>query len=221
MEEYAKFVRLNFLSANSRGCRTVLSLPRNKSMAHDGDFINFYCGLGPFECGISTKRNPFFSERWHWFANALPESGEPINMKAPPVFKDGDTIKIALFVDENCGGKIKFLVNGRMVHISRYSYKGQNNARLVLACAQATRSTEHPLAPWGIYHDWVIASQVEYKNAFHVWREISAQKTTVDVFRLPGPKQVPDAACPKPSLYTITPLADGTIAAMLPTPFKL
>ncbi|MGI6066297.1 MAG: hypothetical protein ACOYI2_07380 [Bacillota bacterium] len=200
---------------NVKGLRALLTLPAVKSLAHEGDFINFYGGLGPFECGISTKKSDFFAGGWHWFVNATPESNEPINMKAPVQYQDGDTIEISLMIDRGDQNRIKFLVNGVLVHRSKMSYPGQKNARLVFASAQATSESERPLAPWGIFHSPVVATRMQYKNRLHIWRNINQKNSTCRNFRLPGPELVTSKDCPQPEVYSVSPFDQNTISAWL------
>ena len=200
---------------NVKGLRAHLTLPAGKSMAHEGDFINFYCGLGPFECGISTKQSDFFAGGWHWFVNAAPESNEPVDMKAPVQYQDGDTIDISLMIDSRDQNRIKFMVNGVIVYRSKMSYSGQKNVRLVIACAQATPESDRPLAPWGIFHSPVVATQMQYKNCLNIWRNVNRINSTCTNFRLPGPELVSSKDCPQPEVYSVSPFAKNTISAWL------
>lgn len=215
MGEYAKFFRVQANTKNAKGFSALITLPCSKSFGHEGDFINFYCGLGPFECGISTKRNAAFSGKWHWFANALAASGEPVNMLAPVQYKDGEEVEICLMIDETADNKIKFKVNRRTVHTSKFSYSGQANSRLIIACAQATSDGDRPLAPWGIFHKEVTAAQIKYKNGFNTWRGITLKNASCDLWRLPGPEDVPAEEFPEPQLYQVSPFCDSTVSAWI------
>lgn len=56
--EYVKLVRINTEDSTTKGFQAKIKLPSAKLLPLTYDYINFYCGLGQFKCGISCGNKP-------------------------------------------------------------------------------------------------------------------------------------------------------------------
>ncbi len=210
--EYAKVVKVLANVSTARGFQASLTLPNSKTLPHDDDFINFYVGVHGFECGISTAKRPAFyvdgEYKWHWFVNG-PESAS-----GSMDFSDGDSVTILLATDQSQSNKIVFKVNGVQEFISdTMGYGGTNNARLIVACLQATGVTL-PLASWTVSHSTVTAAAMKYKDSSNNWLNITSSNTLyTNVY---WPTNVSEQNIPTPRYYTASgSITNSTITASI------
>lgn len=97
--EYAKFAKIYPTTGRytNQGFQARVTLPSSKSLPQGGSYINTYCGMAGFECGVSVKYAPEFKDsrtgtyQWHWFANG------PEGLHDGPMceYRDGDSVHIA------------------------------------------------------------------------------------------------------------------------------
>lgn len=187
-DEYAKLVKIAASDASSRGFQTQLTLPSYKDWGGYGSaFINFYCGLGPLECGISTT--PAFGGKWHWFVNGA--SNAP---SGPYEYNDSAVVTILLALDEGLApngvrNTIVFKVNGVEKYRTPTGYStpfsDAQKARLILATAQS-RDVTPPLAPWAVTHYQVTAAQMKLKTATNVWADVTTANVGYSRFHWPS-----------------------------------
>ncbi|MFB5269625.1 hypothetical protein ACE41H_22960 [Paenibacillus enshidis] len=122
MPEYAKFAKIvpQTNTLTNRGFQGYVTLPSSKSMP--SGYINMYCGVAGFECGVSSAADSRFYDpttktyKWHWFVNG-PEvkNGEPYTQ-----FKDGERIHLKLVLRDD--GFVEFFVNFKSVFVSQGTY---------------------------------------------------------------------------------------------------
>ncbi len=181
LTEYAKLVCVNTGSQANKGFQAVIRLPIYKDLPCEWDYINYYCGLGNFECGVSTANRAEFKQKgelkWHWFTNT-PDG----QSSGDTLFADGTTIPICLERDAN--DQVVFQVFGATVYTSLKTFKEYNSqdnpARLILAASQSSPITD-PLLPWRIRQFQVVASSMKYKDSSGVWQDmVDASKVTLD-----------------------------------------
>lgn len=163
--EYAKLVKIKTNNVSDKGFKAKLQLPSSKTLTGPYDYINFYCGLESYECGISVKDNSDWKEngvlKWRAFANG--EGGTTYG----PKFSDGATVTISL--EKNAQNKMEFRVNDSLVKtFEKPLTTVQNSARLILAAYQATGYTP-PLKPFNVKHNQVRAYEMKYKNSSNNW----------------------------------------------------
>lgn len=166
MAEYAKLVKVKTNNVNDKGFKATLQLPSSKTLPGIYDYINFYVGIGTYECGISCKDNSDWREngvlKWRAFMN-----GESSTTYGPNKYSDGGIVTIS--IERNDQNIVEFRVNG--VKISNFTKpltNYENSARLILAAYQATGTTP-PLAPWKVKHHQVRAYEMKYKNSSGNW----------------------------------------------------
>lgn len=181
LTEYAKLVCVNTGSLKNKGFQAVIRLPIYKELPCEWDYINYYCGLGNFECGVSTANREEFKQkgelRWHWFTNT-PDGQTCGDL----LYEDGMTIHICL--ERDATDHVVFQVSNRTVYTSLQTYleyKGQDNpARLILAASQSSSITD-PLPPWRIKQFQVVASSMKYKDDVGTWQDmVDVSKVTLD-----------------------------------------
>lgn len=169
MAEYAQILRYRNISINNyRGSQCRITLPTQKQL-YDWDYINFYCGIAGWECGISTR--PFTTGgEWRIFVNG-PEGLKPFdNLR----FSDGDSLTLKLYIDDS-SNKIVFRVNDDPIFTSRNTYSG-GQGRIVLAGYQATEND----ISWRVKHNLTIVQNIFLKNANKVWVAFSDSIGTYD-----------------------------------------
>ena len=202
MAEYAKFVRLYAPTTNGagRGMQAQFKLPSTKSLVGSYDYINFYCGIGGYEIGISTSIKPLFLSggvyKWHWFVNT--SNGDTTVLDQPVQFVEGDTITVKILLDATTN-KLNFFLNGSTtpVYVGSQVYTGTlDNCRIVMGAGQAS-GTVAPLTAWRIFHDNVTVSNIYYRNASNTW--VAMTSGTLDAFH--EPSTVSDANTPAPLNY--------------------
>jgi hypothetical protein len=198
--EYAKIVRLTKSDYN-RGIQTTLTLPSYVELTNPENYINFYCGLGNYECGISIRAG---EPGWHWFVNG-PEGPDGGIFGE---FHNGDVINIKLTLDDKTNQMV-FLVNGDEKARSHRTYVNQDNARVVLAsCTHTYNDDTDPvpsyMPPWDVYHYQVVASNLQYKDANENWHYITSLSQLVDTSSTPRIDHWPEGVpCPNPQDYTV------------------
>lgn len=181
-DEYAKLVRVTTRNSANKGFQATLKLPSSATVPQPYDYINFYCGFGPWECGISIGNKPQCKDpngeiKWIWFANTPDPGDDPDNDKGAYrssyrgiFFNNSDVIKIRL--ERTTNDKIVFSVNDNAVYTSlkkynEYSANLSNPSRLILAAGQ--NGLSNPLPPWRIWHNQVVVSNMQYKNSSNSW----------------------------------------------------
>ncbi|WP_342437968.1 hypothetical protein NSS79_01235 [Paenibacillus sp. FSL L8-0436] len=199
--EYAKFVRLYAPTekARGRGMQAQFKLPSTKLLGGEYDYINFYCGIGGYEIGISTARTPLFLSngvyKWHWFVNTSNDDHKVENQ--PVQFNDGDTVTIKILLDPTTN-KLNFYLNGSSspIYIGTQVYKFLPDCRIVLGASQSS-GFKAPLAAWRVFHDNVTVSNIYYRNTADTW--VSMASGTLTAFH--HPEGVSDANTPAPLNY--------------------
>ena len=171
--EYAKLVRVTTRDTSTRGFQAKLTLPSSVTLPGTGDYINFYCGFGPWECGLSIANRsdcltPSGQMKWRWFANT--PDGVTNSSAKNIFFENSDTVKICL--ECNSSNKVVFSVNDVAVYTSAkafadYKKDMSNPSRLILAASQEGLST--PLPAWRVWHNQVVANSMMYKNKSNSW----------------------------------------------------
>lgn len=164
--EYAKLVKIKTNNLSDKGFKAKIQLPSSKTLTGPYDYINFYCGLESYECGISCKDASGWKEngvlKWRAFANG--ESDPTYHGK---LFNDGDIVTISL--EKNAQNLMEFRVNDSLVRTFKKPLTSvTNSARLVLAAYQATGYTP-PLKPFNVKHNQVRAYEMKYKNSSNNW----------------------------------------------------
>lgn len=167
MKEYAKLVKIKTNNVSDKGFKATLQLPSSKTLSGEWDFINFYVGIGTYECGISCRDKSDWREngvlKWRSFANG--EGQKPTY--GSDKFSDGSIVTIS--IERNDKNIVEFKVNGDTVKkFNNPLINYENSARLILAACQATGTTP-PLAPWKIKHNQVRAYDMKYKNSSGNW----------------------------------------------------
>ena len=118
--EYAKLVRVTNGNTTDRGFQAKITLPVYKDLTNKYVYAYFavYCGLGNFECGISTKSDFIQNDviKWHWFVHSPDGNYDSGNM----LYSDSSTVHISL--EANTNNKIVFKVNGNQAFISTSNF---------------------------------------------------------------------------------------------------
>lgn len=220
MAEYAKFVRLYAPTSSGagRGYQARIKLPSSKTLGGDYDYINYYVGMGGYECGISTSRRPEFKDpvtgayKWRWFANN--SIGDKKDEGAVE-WSDGSTITIKLTLDDKTN-KATFYINDETTprYTATQVYTGTlTNCRLVLGAAQAS-GTATPLSAWRVWQNNVTASNLYYKNSGKTW--VSVTTGSPNKFYEPA---VSSATMPDPDNWTCpSSFTGGTFSASIVQP---
>ena len=116
--EYAKLVKIKTNNLSDKGFKAKIQLPSSKTLTGPYDYINFYCGLESYECGISCKDASGWKEngvlKWRAFANG--ESDPTYHGK---LFNDGDIVTISLAVFSL---SIAFILG---IHLNGFNIKGK------------------------------------------------------------------------------------------------
>lgn len=198
--EYAKGVRQK-VNKVTRGVQATFTVPSAKSFYGDWDFINFYLGLGGFECGVSTKRTAP-DGNWHWTMNSL----HGVVKGGEWTIKDGEKVNLKLCLDD-VTNEMLFFVNGVKVYPLAgdkkvYSTNGFNDGRFIVASAQQSTGIKDPLAEWKVLHNQVYCEKMIYKDNNKVWQNCSASNIVTELFH--NPTNV--SPYPTPVDYTITAL---------------
>ena len=163
--EYAKLVKIKTDNLTDKGFKAKLTLPSSKTLVREWDYINFYVGIGGYECGISCRNQPDWKQngvlKWRVFANG--EGGTTYGN----LYADGATVTIS--IEKNAQNKIDFKVNDVVVKaFSTTNPTIENSARLIFASSQSTGYTP-PLVAWDVLHDQVRAYEMKYKNSSDTW----------------------------------------------------
>lgn len=190
--EYAKVVKV-LATGSNRGFQTQLTLPSATTMTDGGSYINFYCGLAGFECGISK---PGGQTKWHWFVNNA--NGETNPPSQPFIYSDGSNVTIKLYIDDTTS-KINFAVNGAIVHTSTNTYSSASDARLIIAACSTSwvpTAVPSPLPAWNVWHNQVVGASMKYKNATNAWINVTSSNSTAT------PSHTPNVTTPVPVNYT-------------------
>lgn len=163
--EYAKLVKIKTNNLNDKGFKAKLTLPSSKTLPREWDYINFYVGIGPYECGMSCRNQADWKEngvlKWRAFAN-----GEGV-VTYGNLYADGATVTIS--IERNAQNKIEFRVNDVVMKTFNNTVTSvTNSARLIFASYQSTGYTP-PLDPWDVEHYQVRAYEMKYKNSSDTW----------------------------------------------------
>lgn len=182
--EYAKYVKLP-VTSSAKGFKTDLLLPSSKTTPSGANFINFYVGLGGYECGISTRGS---ESGWHWFVNSNygdDESG------TEGEFSNSESVNISLQILQYSGTiyRMKFYVNG--VH----KFSGTENltsstsytdGRIIIASLENVYSyIPDPLPDFNVRHNQVKTYNTKYKNTAGNWVNVNSGNCTPDIFHNP------------------------------------
>jgi hypothetical protein len=194
MREYAKLARVK-VQPEGRGFQARLRLPSElKFTSNTGNFINFYCGMGQYECGISTAVG---RPGWRWFANCL---DRPANGGGTfGEFQNGDYVTVKLSLNDRIG-QVEFWVNGTCCHLFPQKWPDETgfaDCRFIFG-ALTSPYVGGTLPPWGSWHGLTLASSMMYKDRSKVWREINKTNATADVFHWPS-----GVPCPDPQNYRL------------------
>ena len=188
MSEYAKLAKVE-VKARGRGMQARVRLPDKVKFTSDsGNFINFYCGMGQYECGLSTAVG---RPGWRWFVNSL--GGEGNGGGTFGEFQNGEQVTIKLTLN-NATGQTEFWVNGQCKYVfsRRWSEQtGFDNCRFIFGALTAQYNGQ-TLPPWGSWHTLAVANSLMYKDAAKVWRPLERSVATVSAFHWPSGVQCPD-----------------------------
>lgn len=191
--EYAKFVKVLATGTSNRGFQAKLTLPSSTTMLGGSNYINFYCGVAGWECGISK---PAGQTNWHWFVNNA--NGETNPASQPFNYPNGSQVTIKLYLDDTTN-KARFDVNGVNVFESQNTYSGSNDARLIFGACQTTYTTLPPTLPaWQISHTQVKAENMMFKNSSKTWVAVTGTNAAASAFHTPS------MTTPAPVDYTYT-----------------
>ncbi len=191
-DEYAKFVRLPVTNVtNATGVSADITLPSGITVP--SGYINFYVGLGEYECGLSTIGN-----KWGWFANSTTNQKEGGKYD---LYDHGEThnISLQLLQDSGSNYKLKFYIDGVHKHSSFITYSSTakfNNARLVIACAQGTASS--PLPAFNIRHNQVTIKNMKYRTGTSTWTNVNSNNCNPQIWHTPE-----NVTTPAPVDYTV------------------
>lgn len=198
--EYAKFAKIHPTSGRytNTGFQARVALPSSKSLPQGGSYINTYCGMAGFECGVSVKYAPEFFDsktgtyQWHWFANG-PEGQHngPYNQ-----FRDGDSAHIKLLRLDN--GKVQFIVNGNPEFTSTKTY-GESTYRTDETCAryiigsEITRYSTLPssLPKWNLPFSRLQISEMMFKNSDGSWINVNSGNAVANLAHTPSGVSTP------------------------------
>ena len=193
MAEYAKFVRLPARSGvtNATGVSADITLP--SSMTVPAGYINFYVGIGEYECGLSTIGN-----KWGWFANSVSNGKEA---GVYDLYANGTKHNISLQLMQDSGNiyRLKFYVDGQHKHSSKLSFNSAskfNNARLVIACSQGNASS--PLPPFNIRQNQVTIQNLQYRTGTGSWTKLTSSNCNPEIWHTPE-----GVTTPAPVDYTV------------------
>ncbi|MEK4060937.1 MULTISPECIES: hypothetical protein [Paenibacillus] len=192
--EYSKLVRIKNGHLNDKGFKATLTLPANKTLPRQWDYINFYVGINGYECGISCRNQTAWKEngvlKWRVFMN-----GDGATTYGN-LYADGATVTIS--IEKNADGLAEFKVNGSTLKVfSKKLDPITNAARLVFASSQDTGYTP-PLDPWSVLHDQVRAYEMKYKDsngnwvAFTTGSNVSTEEWPLGVATPDGKKYIVD-----------------------------
>ncbi|AGL03309.1 hypothetical protein [Desulfoscipio gibsoniae] len=168
--EYAKLVKIKTGNLADKGFQAKITLPSGspaKTLPRIWDYINFYVGIGMYECGLSCRDQNDWKQngvlKWRVFAN-----GEGSTIYGS-LYADGTTVKIS--IERDSQDKVVFKVNDSVFRtfantLPSGSYS--NEARLIIASYQDT-GVAIPLATWSVKHNQVFASEMKYKNSANTW----------------------------------------------------
>lgn len=196
--QYAKYVKLQVKSSvtNATGISADITLP--SSITVPSGYINFYVGIGNYECGLSTTGN-----KWGWFANrssgntGVKEAGE-YNL-----YENGTTHNITLQLLQESGStyKLKFYIDGVHMHSSEIDLTSSSkwtNARLIIACSQGAYTL--PLPAFNIRHNQVVIQNLKYRTGTNTWTKLTSNNCTPEYWANPDPA---DEETPTPVNYTV------------------
>ena len=164
--EYAKLVKSKTDNLSDRGFQAKIKLPSSKTLPRVYDYINFYCGIDSYECGLSCKDNSAWKQggvlKWRVFAN-----GNGATTYGSTLYADGSTVKISLELDTS--NKVVYKVNDVVIKTFATPLNNiTNSARLIFGALQYTGYTP-PLKVWDVKHNQVYASEMKYKNSSNNW----------------------------------------------------
>ncbi|MBE7901114.1 hypothetical protein G7L40_27015 (plasmid) [Paenibacillus polymyxa] len=192
--EYAKFAKIHpdVGRYTNLGFQAYVTLPSSKSLPQGGSYINTYCGMAGFECGISVKyRSDFMDSRtgtyqWHWFANG-PEG----QIDGPMCeYRDGEKVHIKLVRLEN--DHVQFIVDGDEKFTSKHAY-GENTFKTDDTCARfiiGSEITRYPTLPsslpqWNLSFSRLQISDMRYKKASGAWKDVNSANATARLSHTP------------------------------------
>lgn len=184
--EYAKFLKIHPDTGRytNLGFQAYVTLPSSKSLPQGGSYINAYCGMAGFECGISVKYRSDFKDsrtgtyQWHWFVNGPEQKDGPMCE-----YRDGEKVHIKLLrLKEN--DHVQFIVDGDEKFTSAYAY-GKNTFKTDDTCArfiigsEITRWDTLPssLPPWNLSFSRIEISDMRFKKATGAWKDVSGDAT--------------------------------------------
>ncbi|AET59437.1 hypothetical protein HPL003_13430 [Paenibacillus terrae HPL-003] len=192
--EYAKFAKVHPTSGRytNTGFQARVALPSSKSLPQGGSYINTYCGMAGFECGVSVKYAPDFYDsrtgtyQWHWFANG-PEGPFDGPMKQ---YRDGDSVHIKLVRLDD--GHVQFIVNGTEKFTSAKTY-GASSYRTDDTCARYIIGTEitrwdarpSSLPKWNLSFSRLQISEMMFKNAGGSWINVNSGNAVANLAHTP------------------------------------
>lgn len=186
--EYAQICRFKAPFSDVTGIQFKVKIP-NSSHLRPGtiDYINFYCGLGPFECGISTKLTKTSAGIWTQFWNVpgtIEDSGNTVYDK----FTGGKDVTLKLYIVDRAVpnvhpqadvGKVAFQVNGKVMDVFNAPYAPNSNGGRVILAAQQIANSLPTTDAWRVTHSAAIVSNVMYKrNA--VWYDMTNGEGTCE-----------------------------------------
>lgn len=160
-KEYAQVLRVSGNNSDNRGVQGKITLPSKKALK-DWDYINFYGGIGQWECGISTRPTTHKGV-WKLFSNHPIEGAKSYEVQ----FLDGESVTLKLYIDDQTN-KVIFIVNDKVIFTSKGTYDG-GTSRMVIASCQ---SSDHNLS-WRIKHGEVKVENMHFKDSAKEWKSLS------------------------------------------------
>lgn len=205
--EYAKVSRVAVTTSNVYGVEATLQLPSQTKF--NGGYANFYLGLGPAECGVSTKTG---KTKWHWFANASGAEMKNGDDGTFTQYSNGSSIKLKLVL--NSSGYICFHVNGANVRtfteLGKYTpstLKKLGDPRFVMAgcskiVAQNPTPTASSLGDWTVYYTQATFSNMKYYTSPTASTSVTSNNAKAINIKWPVKSSGAEIACNKPEYAT-------------------
>lgn len=191
--EYAKFAKIHpdLGRYTNQGFQAYVTLPSSKSLPQGGSYINAYCGMAGFECGISVKYHSDFKDsrtgtyQWHWFVNGPEKKNGPMCE-----YRDGEKVHIKLVRLED--HHVQFIVDGDEKFTSDYVY-GENTFKTDETCARFIIASEitrwdtlpSSLPPWNLSFSRLQISNMRYKKSTGVWKDVNSDNATARLSHTP------------------------------------
>ncbi|MNW45878.1 hypothetical protein D3C74_231500 [compost metagenome] len=200
--EYAKFAKIHPTTGRytNQGFQARVTLPSSKSLPQGGSYINTYCGMAGFECGVSVKYRADFKDsrtgtyQWHWFVNG-PEQDEGPMCE----YRDGDSVHIKLVRLDN--KHVEFWVNGarKFTSVNAYgesTYATDDTCARYIIASEITRWDALPssLPKWNLSFSRLQISEMMFKDSHGSWINVNSGNATARLSHTPVQLTAPSPA---------------------------